>query len=196
MELSEVLTITALSVTTAGLLLATYQTYLGRKSLNAAKTSIDLATRTRSIEILPKAGWVINVMVRLEIWRSNLESDVGQMKIALKNPELAVLKDVAAGGLKTPKGLVNKSTYEHAPSWLSVLLVTGAQYYFSVKVAMPLLWDEEKDEPHPLGIQYLMQDTQDCITQLNSLLGYIRDMVPEVYLRSPASLNDEDFLGA
>jgi hypothetical protein len=65
-----------------------------------------------------------------------------------------------------------------------------------VKVAMPLLWDEEKDEPHPLGIQYLMQDTQDCITQLNSLLGYIRDMVPEVYLRSPASLNDEDFLGA
>ena len=195
MELSEVLTITALLVTTAGLLLAAYQTFLGRKSLNAARASIDLATRTRSIEILPKAGWVISVMVTLERWRSNLESDVEQIRMAQNHPELHVLKNVAAGGLKSPKGLVDKFTYEHAPSWLGVLLVTGAQYYYSVKVAIPQLWDEEKNIPRLQVSKYLLVDLEDYIAQLTSLLGYIRDMIPEVYLKSPASLNDEDFLG-
>ena len=171
-----------------------YQTYLSRKSLDAAKQVIDDARRSRALEILPRANWVIEVHWRLERWRTDLEQVNESLTTALKKRDGTILQEVAAGGLESPESLVPRFVYEHAPDWLVTILMTGVQYYYDCRAPTISLWDAEKKQPDYGLAEMLLGRCGGCVEALSTLLGYIDDMVPATYLNSPASLGDEKFL--
>lgn len=76
MGLADYLTIGALVLNFFALLFAGYQTLASRKALGTARESIDLTRTSRYLEYLPEAGWIIQVNVSLERWRSDLQSSV------------------------------------------------------------------------------------------------------------------------
>ncbi|MFC1935541.1 hypothetical protein ACFLX9_02090 [Chloroflexota bacterium] len=174
---------------------ASYQTYLSRKSLDAARQTIDDARRSRALEILPRANWVIEVHWRLERWRGDLQKVVESLTTALKKRDDAILREVAAGGIESPEGLVPRFTYEHAPNWLVTILMTGVQYYYHCRAPTISLWDAEKEQPNYGLAEMLLSRCGECVQKISTLLGYIDDMVPVIYLESPASISEEKFLG-
>ena len=59
--------IVALSLNVLALAFVGYQTYLSRNSLDAATQVIDGARKSRALEILPRANWVIEVHSHLNV---------------------------------------------------------------------------------------------------------------------------------
>ena len=186
--------IVALFLTVVALGFASYQTYLSRKSLDAAKQVIDDARRSRALEILPRANWVIEVHWRLERWLTDLQWVDESFTTALKKRDGAILQEVAEGGIESPEGLVPRFIYEHAPDWLVTILMTGVQYYYDCRAPTISLWDAEKREPNYGLAEMLLVRCGECVKEISTLLGYIDDMVPATYRNSPASLGDERFL--
>ena len=194
MSVSDWAPIVALALNVAALGFVGYQTNLSRKSLDAAKQTIDDARRSRSLEILPRANWVIEVHWRLERWRSDLQKVGESLRAALKTKDDAILQEVAAGGLESPQGLVSRFTYENAPDWLVTIMMTGVQYYYDCRAPTLYLWNAEKEQPNYGLAEMLLESSGESVEEISTLLGYIDDMVPATYLGSPASLSDEKFL--
>jgi hypothetical protein len=193
MNLTDALTLFALFLTIIALVVVAYQMYLTRKSLKAAQSSIELSIKTMQIEMLPKAGWAIEVRVKLKGWINDLKKVVELSNSALETQNSSLMKRLSEGGMKSPKGLVRKSVYEHAPNWLSIILISGAQYYYDAKAPQLYLWDSTNDLPKYDFVSSFLERCEDSLNGLNKLLTFIDDTVPEVYLNCPASLNDRDF---
>lgn len=194
MSLVDWLAIVALPLTIVAVGFAGYQTYLSRKSLDAAMQVIDDARKSRALEILPRASWVIEVHWRLDRWLADLQWVDESLTTALKKRDGAILQEVAEGGIESPEGLVPRFIYDHAPDWLVTILMTGVQYYYDCRAPTISLWDAEKKEPNYGLAEMLLVRCGQCVKELSTLLGYIDDMVPPTYLNSPASVRDEDFL--
>ena len=194
MSFADWVSIVAVSLSIVALGIASYQMYLSRKSVDAARQTLDNERRARVIEILPRARWVIQVQWHLERWRGDLQKVGESLTTALKKREDSMLQEVAEGGLKSPKGLVPRFVYEHAPDWLATILMTGAQYYYHCRAPTISLWDPEKGQPDYGLAEMLLQRCEECVKEISTLLGYIDVMVPATYLNSPASIAEEKFL--
>ena len=193
--MANTLTMIGLVVAIVALGVVTYQTYLTRKSVTAALSSIELSMKTMQIEMLPKAGWAIEVRVKLQMWIDDLKKVTELSKTALAKQDAILMKRVCNAGIRSPQGLVRKYLYEHVPNWLSIILITGAQYYYDAKANQRYLWREEENTPWYDFIPSFVERCEDSLRGLNELLTFLDNMIPDVYLNSPASLKDRDFLG-
>jgi hypothetical protein len=194
MNLTDTLTLLTLALNLIMLGIIAYQTHLNRKALEAARSSIELSIKAAQIEMLPKAGWAIHVRVKLKIWIDDLTKDVEQTKKASEKQDSNLMKHLSDNGLKSPKGLVEKYSYEHAPNWLSLVLMSGAQYYYDAKIAQINLYDNNNGLPKFDFILPFIERCENSLKGLNDLLKIINDIVPEVYLNCPARLNNSEFL--
>lgn len=194
MCLSDILTITALFLNFVALIIVTIQTIYTRRSLNAARKSIEATRKARELEILPRANFIIKVQTDLERWKKDLLETTGALEKAIRDKDSDLFREIANRSITSAKGLVDRYMYEKSPQWLSVIWVTGAQYYYDAKAPQRDLWNTETDEPNFSFGPDMISRFKESTAQIVKLISYINDIVPKVYLESPASLSDEDFL--
>jgi len=191
---TNVLTIIALVLNFLALIVVTIQTILTRNALDAARDSIESSRKARQMEILPRASFIITVQNDLRQWKTEFQTTITTLEEISARQDAAALHAIALQGLTSPKGLVNRHMYERSPNWLSVIWVTGAQYYYNAKAPQRELWRDNTNQPNFNFIDMMIVRYRDSITGLTSLLSYINDIVPEAYLESPASIGDDAFL--
>jgi hypothetical protein len=194
MTLTELLTIIALILNFGALVVVTVQTIFTRNALNAARTSIESGRKARQLEILPRANFIISVQNDLSSWEKELSNSAEQLRNASQREDPALFKKIASEGLQSPNGLINRYMFDHSPNWLAVLWVTSAQYYYIAKGAQTYLWKDQTNEANFSYAQMMLSRFSDSIEGIRRSSAYISDTVPNFYLESPASLNDEDFL--
>ncbi len=132
MNATEFATIVALVLNAGALAVVAYQTWLTGQSLRATNRSLQLSIKTMQVEMLPNANWVIAVRVNLERWIADLQKIVATSHAALERRDRDLMKELAGGGLRSPKGLVRKYDAEHMPDWLSTIWFAGAQCWFPI----------------------------------------------------------------
>lgn len=187
-------TIVALTLNFCALLFAGYQALLTRKALEAAKEGIEHARRSRHLEFLPQAGWIIQVRVSLEQWQEGLNKAIELLEEALRKKDGATLREISERTRESPKGLADRFVYEHAPDWLGNILMAGARHYYDAVASMIYLWSQEKNESNFGLAEMLLPRCKASATYISSLIEYLNDLVPEPYLQASASLGDEDYL--
>lgn len=190
----EFLTILALALNFMGLIFAGYQAILARRSFESAKESIDHSRRSRHLEHLPQAGWIIQVQVSLDRWCDELQAVIGPLEEAVRKKDGTILKEIATNTHESSKGLVNRFVYEHAPPPLVEILMSGARHFFNAFAPMQSLWNVEKDEPQFGLAESLLSRCRESSEHILGLLDALKDLLPEAYLESPARLRDEDYL--
>ncbi|MBU0514434.1 MAG: hypothetical protein KJ621_06640 [Proteobacteria bacterium] len=194
MNLTNLLTIIALVLTFIALLIVAYQTYLTRKSLILAKNSIDDDRKIRQMELLPNAHFIFEVQWRLEEWIRDIDGSTKALQEAITTKNIELLKQISKNSREDPKGLVDRFLYEKGPRWLSATWLAAAQYYYSFKGSLRLLWNDSKNEPNWYFAQDLIVRGRNHSRHISNLLGYIDQTVPESYAESPASISDSKFL--
>ena len=193
-NLSAILTTIALLLNFGALCVVAYQTYLNRKSLNLAKESIDEERKTRQIESLPRAHFIFEVQYHLKKWLDDIEKTTKDLHDAFDNKNLDLLIKISQKALKTPQGLVDKSSYEKGPRWLSEIWMASAQYYYDFNMPLKDLWNDNRQEPFWELAHDLIDRGKDHLHHISNLLGYINQAVPESYAAAPASISDSKFL--
>jgi len=194
MDLITILTIIALILNVVALCAVAYQTHLNRKALILAKESIDEGRKDRQIEMLPRAGLVLEARYLLNKWYADLEKLKIEIQQAQKSQIDSSLKKISEKAIKTPKGLVSKSFYENAPRWIIEIVLTGAQYYYDCHAPMKNLWLTKEQKPFWSLALDLLERFNESLARIIELLSYIDHIVPEAYAHAPASLMDYDFL--
>lgn len=194
MNLTEFLTIAALGFNFIALLIVAYQTSLNRKSLLLTKQSIDEDRKTRQIELLPRAHFIFEVQYHLKKWLEDIENTTRALQDAFNNRDLELLKKISEKALKSPKGLVDKFSYEKGPRWLSEIWLASAQYYYDFNIPLRDLWNERKQEPFWDLAPDLIDRGKEHSQHISNLLGYISQTVPESYASAPAGITDSKFL--
>ncbi len=183
---------TVLTLVTLGVVL--YQTRLTRQSLESAIKSYEQDKRVRQIESLPKIYFVIDAQVTIEKWINDYEQIIADLKTAVKTNDDEILRKLSTKGLSTPKNLVKKYIYENAPQWISVLLMTAAQYYFDRMAPLLYVWDASKKVGNYSLSNELLVEFEAHKRRLEEIYGFFGEMIPNACLESPASIRDENFL--
>jgi hypothetical protein len=142
MEISAILTIIALVLNFIALCVVAYQTYLNRRSLALAKESNDADRKTRQMELLPKAYFIFEVQYHLRKWLKEIEKTTNDLQHAIDTKNLVLLREISEKALKSPTGLVDKSSYEKGPRWLSEIWLASAQYYYDFNIPLRDLWND------------------------------------------------------
>jgi len=194
MDISSIITIVALILNFVALCIVAYQTYLNRQSMLLAKESIDENRKTRQIEMLPRAGFVFEAQYLLNKWRKQLDELRREIEKALRTKDDESMRLISEKAIMTPKGLIMKSCYQKAPSWLAEILVAGAQYYYDCHAPMRDLWIKKDQKPFWGLAPDLINRFAESSNRISQLLNYIDQVVPEAYAQAPASLRDSDFL--
>jgi cell division protein FtsL len=191
----EIATLIMLVINLVTLLFVVHQTRLAKSALNATKQSIDDAKAQRQLEILPKFTWVIQVRVALEIWKKDLQDKQVKLKQAIIENNEDIFKELSGIRVKKSKDLaLNRFLYDNMPSWLREIWMSGAQYYYNAIASMQFLWQKDDKSLHRVLAEGLVGRCAESEGAIDTLLIYIKDMVPSVILDTPASLSDEDFL--
>ena len=171
-----------------------WQTLLTRRSVQLAERSIQEGQRVRELSDLPKANLVIHAQLQIQKWRTDLQQlveDEAYIRTQIK------ANDHALGikyGIKSPKGLIIKPLYDISPSWLQIIVITAAQYYYDCKALASSLSPTKEPELALSLLPDIVDRAKVGIIRMTELLSYIEKMVPEWYLESPASLKDSDFM--
>lgn len=190
----EIATLTALIINTIALIVVIYQTRIAKRSLTITKKSIDDAKTQRQLEILPKFTWVIEVQVKLESWKKDLQERKNILLKGVDKKNAEMVKKASDTRIKSPKDLsLNKFLYDNMPSWLRELWMSGAQYYYDAIAPLPYVYKDEKPN-YDYAQSWLNERSEDSLQAISKLLEYLEDMVPPVILNTPASLSDKDFL--
>jgi len=190
----EITTLIALLVNTIALTIVIYQTSIAKRTLTITKKSIDDAKTQRQLEILPKFTWVIEVQAQLEHWKKDLWERKDKLQKGLNEKNAEIVKDASNTRIKSPKDLsLNKFLYDNMPSWLRELWMSGAQYYYDAIAPLPYVYKDEKPN-YSYAQSWLNERSEDSLQAISKLLEYLKDMVPQVILNTPASLSDKDFL--
>lgn len=163
-----------------------YQTMLTRKS-------VQMARRTTEISDLPKASAVIWAQTFVSKWKSELEQIISdektiRMQVQAGDPTLG-----DKYGLKTPKGVILKPVYDSLPPWLQIIVISAAEYYYECKSLASALSDEKPDFALRL-LPEVINRAKLGVSRITEMLSYIDNMVPEWYLNSPASIQDDKFM--
>ena len=104
-----------------------WQVVLTRRSVKLTERSIQQAQRVRELSDLPKANLVIDVQLRIQKWRADLQQLIDDEKYIRAQSKA---NDTTLGtkyGILKPAGLIDKRLYDILPVWLQVLLTTAAQ---------------------------------------------------------------------
>jgi hypothetical protein len=189
----EIITVVA---TLLALIFAIYQSILARRSLDAARKSIDEDKRVRQLSMIPKMSSVIEVQIRLDRWINDLEGIKSKTLKAVRNHDDNILKDIAVTIPRHPNEIVmgiNPFIYEKMPDSLKEIMMSGAQYFYDAMSPAFYLWTKEKGSNWSYaGSIYERYDKS--ISALRELKTLILEMIPEVLLETPASINSSDFL--
>ncbi|MCK5320930.1 hypothetical protein KAJ61_06110 [Candidatus Parcubacteria bacterium] len=175
-----------LLITIIALVIVFFQTVYTKSALKEAQKSIELATVSRQLEVLPRSDYIIFVQTYLKRWRDELEYIVKYLEE--KNDK--EIKKISQKDIKA-KGLLDYYFYKKMPGWLAVIYSTGVQYYYNSSCLYKYLYDTEKKESN--GEDYLDR-FKESIYYLKILSNYIDNEVPEVFLNCPASKNLNDFI--
>jgi hypothetical protein len=194
MQITEILTLIALLLNFIALLVVAYQTYLNRRSLTLTKQSIDNDRKTRQIELLPKAHYIFEVQNHLNAWLKDIEEINLELQKAIETMNIDALKNLSKKALKSPSGLVHRSSYEKGPTWLSEIWLAGAQYYYSYHAPLNDVWIEREQRPFWELASDIIKRGCEYSYHLKNLLSYIDNAVPESYADAPARISDIKFL--
>jgi len=194
MSLTDFIAIIALLVSAGALFLSAYQTWLTRESLLAAKYALDLSRKQEHLGLLPRMHFILDAKVKMENWLKILSEAEGIMNRALEAKDPHLLPQLERLGLDTPKDMIDKFMYEKSPEWLSTLLVTAAQYHYTTACNFRSLSRFKDDETYFSFTADLLNRCRESISAIKEILGYLEDMIPDVVLNSPASINDDKFL--
>lgn len=169
------------------LVIVFFQTIYTKGALKEAQKSIKIATTSRQLELLPRIDYIIFVRTYLENWIEELN------KVAedLKNNNEDGIKKRAQRKVRA-KGLLDEYFYKEMPNWLSVIYSTGVQYYYNSSCLYEYLWDDKKKQIS--NSEHYLERFDESIYYLNSLLKYIINEIPDVFLNCPASKNLNDFI--
>ena len=190
----ETLTIIALTFNFIALCIVAYQTHLNRKSIDLANRSIDDAKKTRQIQMLPRAGFILESKYHLEKYIAEIDGISGDLERAVNSRNEDLLKEITSRVIDSPKGLVDKYFYKHGPTWLSEIWLAGAQYYYDFHAPAKSLWDERESKARWGLASDILQRGKEHTYHIKQLLSYIDQMVPESYSNAPASLSDNRFI--
>lgn len=194
MDLTNILTIIALILNFIALCVVAYQTNLNRKSLDLAKQSIEEDRKIRQIEMLPRAHFIFNVQYHLKKYIEDIEKITVELQKASKERNEEILKEISSKALLSPKGLVEKFSYEKGPNWLSEIWLAGAQYYYDFHAPLRSLWIEKESRAFWKLVPDLIERGNDNSYNIQELLSYIGQAVPNSYANAPASISDNKFL--
>ena len=182
--------------TLIALAIAIYQSVLARRSLEAAKKSIDEDKRARQLSIVPKMSWVIEVQMRIDAWLIDLNKIRSETKRAVMERNEDLLKKIATKAIVNPVDIplrIDKFVYENMPDHLVLIMMSGAQYYYDAVSPTHSLWTKEKggwwEYANSIDERYI-----DSINALEELKRLISEMVPAVLLETPASIDDRKFI--
>lgn len=168
------------------LVFVAYQTMLTRKS-------VQIARRTTEISDLPKASAVIWTQTFVSQWKSELEQIISDEKTIRMQVQAGDSTFGDKYGLKTPNGIIIKPVYDSLPTWLQIIVMCSAQYYFACKSLASVL-----SEGKPEFALDLLPEVIDLakigVSRITEMQSYIENMVPEWYLKCPASIQDDKFM--
>jgi hypothetical protein len=188
MDIGTIIAIVVGSVNLLALAFVAWQAMLTRKS-------VQMAQRTTEISDLPKANAVIHVQYYLNKWKTELEQIITDEKYIRAQVRAA---DTTLGekyGLTTPKGLIIKPVYDSLPSWLQIICISAAQYYYDCKAhALLLSADEFNTETKLRHLSNTVDLARANASRIKEMLSYIEKMIPEWYLNCPASIQDDRFM--
>jgi hypothetical protein len=137
-------------------------------------------------------------MGNLEAWQGQINGQISKLERA-RLGDLEALKNAATQGEAKAKGLIVKPMYEVSPGWLQFVYGAGAQYYFQANGPfVQSLWDTEMDTPkyspdQNYEIDAVLSNLREGQAGLSGLLTMLKDLLPDEWLNSPASLSDQDF---
>lgn len=183
-------------ITIGALGVAIYQSILARRSVDAARHSIDEDKRARQLSMISKISWVIEVQIRLDRWLKELRALKRDTLSALENGNEDTLKRIAESVPRTPNDArvrVRKLLYEHMPDFLREIMMSGAQYYYDAMSPASFLWTEDKGANWDYASS-IQKRYNESITALRELKKLIAEAVPGVLLETPASLDDREFV--
>jgi len=169
-----------------------WQIWLTRKSLSLTQASNQEYQRTREILQLPNVGWLIHVTSHLTIWRNGLQKIIDDEQSIRSRVEAGDKKVGDEYGLRIPKGIIRKDIYDMLPAWLQHVLMAAAKYYFDGKSFAYGLSETESNR----ALRMLPETIDRCktgIRRIDEMKSYIEYIVPEWYLNSPASEDDDKF---
>lgn len=181
----EIITILTLIIGIITLVVVCFQTYFTKKSMNAAVDSIKLTKEYKQLDLLPKMNFILSVRARLETWQGNLAEIINYFE----NNNIEKINKIKDKKMVDAKGLVEKHIYENGnfPDWLSNVWLSGAQYYYDSVCLYGYINSENYKE--------YVDRFNDSHNSIKLLLEYINDKIPDVFLNTPASKSDNDFIG-
>lgn len=191
-NLINIITVATSIATLLALGFTIYQAKLSKQALLETKKSIDQEKVNRQIALLPKVEWIIEVDVQLKIWQETSEENYKKLTGALADKNGEALKELSNKCIRKPSDLkLSKYQYEKMPEWLSQLWLSGAQYYYEGLGSMESLYKDGK--PNYGLADMLVRNCAESSYALEQLRTYISDMVPQVILDTPASINSGEF---
>ena len=186
--------IIALFINVGALIFVGYQTFLTRQSVKLTEKNIQEAQRVRELSDLPKASLVIYAQYKIKKFREDLQQLLSDEQLIRNQIEKNDTSLSSKYGLQKPTRLIDKIYYNMSPTWLQVILISAAQYYYHCKSLASFLPPKEKTEFALRFLPEIIDNAKEGVYRMTQLLSYIEKMVPEWYLECPASLNDSDFM--
>jgi hypothetical protein len=177
------------------LAIATYQTYLSRKSLDITRQTIEDDRKLRELELLPKANFIIHVNIYLDKWIDEIDRTKEEIEIAFHDKNDFAFKDIAERSLKSPECLVDEHMYKRSPDWLAEIYISAAKYYYNCLSITHSLWDQKQEEARYYMVEDITTRCNESLVHLRSLKGYMDDVIPDSYLDAPDSIPDYKFFG-
>jgi hypothetical protein len=183
------------------LIVVVVQTWLVKRSLDAsvmsvvaAQKSIDDSRTQRQLAALPEMHLVLEVQTALEMWRKDLAKLAASLEAALAGHDKNLIAQLASSArIKSVKDLgLSDSLRALLPVWLRTLWMSGAQHYYAAAGITHSLIDKNGQSSFPLA-KAALEACSDSTHAIDSLIGMISDMIPEVILETPASISDRDF---
>jgi len=169
-----------------------YQARLSEKALLDTRKSIEQEKINRQLSLLPKYEWIIQVNAELRIWQETLEENSRKLNEAINNQDESILKSLSEFRIKKPNDLnLSINQYKEMPNWLSQIWISGAQCYYHGLGSMLYLYKDEK--PNYTLAKLLITNCNEMSSSLATLREYISDMIPDVILNTPASVNSREF---
>jgi hypothetical protein len=197
-QLSMLLASLALLANLITLCIVIYQTQLTRRAVQFAASSFEDARRDLYFQQLPKASVVTHVLVTIGRWKAEVEENISLLEQVSRKASLDLLRELARKGSDAPRGLINRAVYDACPGWLQTVYEVGAQYYYDYSCLVRSLWDDEKDSPTfsveiSMGVAAAITRAKESSFGLSKLEKLFHGLLPEVYLRSPASVDERKF---
>ena len=181
-------------ITLAAIGIAIWQSVLARKSLDIAKQAIDDETKIHQLSALPKLSEIISVQTQINYWIENLKTNIEKMSGALKSKDKTIIEQIVLKAPRQPKDVIlHKMIYDGAPENLKQIFMSGAQYTYNAFTSNYYLLNGNGEPKWDL-VSEVIKSHKNSLYYVEELKKLILNMVPDVILNSPASINNNEFL--